>query len=206
MNYTELSLETLRKVSIEAAKRIRKEHDIDLIVYVARAGLPIALYMNEVFDVQLLGIETQRKGNRLKTILGPLVSYMPRFVRNGLITIELKSKVHTANKNRNVGFCKSIEEIDTKKYKTILIADDSVDSGYSMKCVSHEVQKRFPQAAIVSYSLNVWDKSEGVFQIDFFSYRNTVIKAPMSKDSKEYKKFCKLYMEVMKEDCTEQVF
>lgn len=206
MNYTELSLEKLKRISIEAAKRIRKGYDIDLIIYVAKAGFPIALYMKEVFDVQLLGIAAQRKGNRLKAILGPVVSHMPRFVRDGLITIELKSKVHSASKNRNVDFHKSIEKIDTQKYRTILIVDDSVDSGHSMRCVSREVKKRFPYAAIVSYSLNVWDESEDVFKTDFFSYRNTVIRAPMSKDSKEYKKFCKMYMEAVKEDCADQVF
>lgn len=195
-----MSLEDLKNVSIQAAKKIKTEHDIDLIVYVAKAGFPIALYMNNVFCVPLLGISAQRKGNRLKTILGPIISHMPRFVRDVLITMELKSKVHIENENRNVSFHKSIKEIDAEKYKEILIVDDSVDSGYSMKYVLLEVKKSFPNATIVSYSLNVWDKSEDVFKTDFFSYRNTIIKSPMSKDSKEYKKFCKLYMEETKEE------
>ena len=77
MKYTELSLRELREISIAEAKKIKEQYPVDLIVYVAKAGFPIALYMNEVFNVKLLGIGAQRKGNSLKSKLGPLVAYCP---------------------------------------------------------------------------------------------------------------------------------
>ena len=43
------------------------------------------------------------------------------------------------------------------------------------------------------------DKSEDVIKTDFALYRNTVIKTPMSKDSKEYKDFMKIYNEETEE-------
>lgn len=196
MNYTELSLKELRKISLIEAKKIAEEYPTDLIVYVARAGLLIAFYMNEFFGVDLLGIGAQRKGNSLKSKLGPLVRYFPRFVRDLLITIELKTKVHKRDVRRNIAFHKSIERLEIDKYKKILIVDDSVDTGNSMRLVYEAVKEKFPNTDVKTYSLNVWEDSKQVFKIDYCSYENTVIRAPMSKDSKEYDEFCRLYEEI----------
>ncbi len=193
MKYIELSLKKLREVSVDAAKVIKKDVNIDLIIYVARAGLPIAVYMNEVIDVSLLGIGAQRKGNKLKSVLGPVVAYLPRFVRDLVITFEIKSKVHMKDAERFVEFHKSIENLNCNDYQNILIVDDSVDTGNSMKLVYEKVKSKFPKANLVTYSLNVWNQSRSVFDTDYCSYEETVIKAPMSKDSKEYKKFCEMY-------------
>lgn len=200
MKYTELSLKELREVSIAEAKKIMHEYPVDLLIYVAKAGLPIALYMNEVFMADLLGIGAQRKGNSLKSKIGPLVAYCPRFVRDMLITIELKTKVHKRNAERNIEFHSSINDLNVQKYKNILIVDDSVDTGNSMKLVFDEVKERFPEAVIKTYSLNVWDDSKNVFETDYCSYENTIIRAPMSKDSKEFNEFCKLYDKESKHD------
>lgn len=193
MNYIELSLEKLRTVSIEAAKKIQLNHHIDLILYVARAGLPIAVYMNEILKCQILGISAVRKGNYVKSMLGKFMSYFPVFIRNGLIAIELKSKVHKENSNRNVVFHDSLKNIDTEKIKTILIVDDSVDTGHSLNCVLEKVKVFFPDAIIKTYSLNVWEQSKELVIVDYYTYKNTIIKSPMSKDSKEYQKFCLMY-------------
>lgn len=61
MKYTDLSLKELRKISIDEAIKIRNDYPVDLIIYVAKAGFPIAIYMNEVFRAELLGINAQRK-------------------------------------------------------------------------------------------------------------------------------------------------
>lgn len=63
-----------------------------------------------------------------------------------------------------------------------------------MKAVAEEVVKNFPKADVKIASLNVWDKSNAVVTVDYALYRNTIIKAPTSKDSKEYKIFKELYL------------
>lgn len=193
MNYTELTLENLKEISCDAAEEISKETSIDLIVYVAKAGFPIAEYMNQVFKVDILGIGAQRKGNFLKEKLGPLLVHCPRFIRDMLITIELKTKVHKRDSERNINFHLSINDMNTQSYENILIVDDSVDTGNSMKMVYNEVIKTFPHANIYSYSLNVWKTSREVFDTNYCTYENTVIKAPMSKDSNEYNEFISMY-------------
>lgn len=195
MKYTELSLKELREISIAEAKKIKEQYPVDLIVYVAKAGFPIAFYMNEEFNVKLLGIGAQRKGNSLKSKLGPLVAYCPRFIRDILITIELKTKIHKRDTERNIEFHNSLENLEIDNYKNIIVVDDSVDTGNSMKLVLDAVKEKFSGANIRTYSLNVWEDSKAVFDTDYCSYENTVIRAPMSKDSKEYNEFCKMYDE-----------
>lgn len=200
MNYTELSLESLREVSINAAKNIKEEVTIDLIIYVARAGLPIAIYMNEIFQAEILGIGAQRKGNKVKSFLGPIISRMPLFMRNFLISLELKTKVHKHDTERHVAFHESISNIRKSEYQNILIVDDSIDTGNSLVAVLNEVKKEFTTSQIYTYGLNVWDGSKELVKTDFCSYENTIIKAPMSKDSSEYKSFCEMYKKMTRDD------
>lgn len=194
MNYIDLSLEKLRNEVLKAADEIIKHHKIDVIVYVAKAGYPIAKFMNEEFHAEVIGIEAIRKGNKLKGYLGGILKYCPRIVRDILITVELKSKIHKNHINRHVSFHRSIDEIDISKVKNVLVVDDSVDTGYSMKQVVSEVRKKFPSAEIYTYALNVWHDSVEIFDVDYSSYRDTVIRAPMSKDSKEYNEFYDMYI------------
>ena len=193
MKYAELSLEKLRETSISMANTIKSKHEVDLIVFVAKAGFAIAYYMNEVFNVPLLGVEAHRKGNGLKAKLSPILAYLPCWLKDILRVIELKSNLHCKCADRSVNFFPAISEIDTCKCKKILLVDDSVDTGNSMKAVYELVAKTFANASIISYSLNVWEQSKVLFDTDYYTYLNTIIRTPMSKDSKEYDTFINLY-------------
>ena len=61
------------------------------------------------------------------------------------------------------------------------------------------IQNEFKNAEIKIAGLNVWDKSKNIIHTDFALYENTVIKAPMSKDSSEYKEFVRIYNRETKE-------
>ena len=193
MNYVELSSKNLKDMSIKEANKIKSENNINLIVFVARAGLPVALYMNEVFDVKILGVGAQRKGNGIKEIIGPFIAYLPKFVKNALRTLEVKSNIHEKEPERNIEFLSSLEDIDKEIVKTILIVDDAVDTGNSLKLVCEKVGQEFNEAKIITYALNVWDESKKTISVDYHSFDNTVLRTPMSKDSKEYKSFCAMY-------------
>lgn len=140
---------------------------------------------------------------RLQYVCYPSHEYFVGFshhcVRNILISIEMKSNKHGRNTERHVHFLDDIEEkIDAKTIKSILVAEDSVDTGHSLKQSLDAIKKVFPQAEVKVASLNVWDKSKNIVSVDYSLYQNTIIKAPMSKDSKEYKAFIKLYDEETK--------
>ena len=77
--------------------------------------------------------------------------------------------------------------------QSILVVDDSVDTGHSMKQVVDAIHSLFGDVEIKIAGLNVWDKSRSIIDSDFALYKNTIIKTPMSKDSKEYKDFMQIY-------------
>lgn len=195
MNYIELSIKDLEKECAEWAKEIKKIFCPDLIVYVAKAGYLIARPMKDVFAAPLVGISATREGNKLKEVVGPVVSLLPNFVRNFLISIELKSDTHSKNTERRISFHKGFEKVKKRHPQKILVIDDSVDTGHSMKQVVDAIKDVFNDAEIRVAGLNVWDKSRTVIDTNYALYKNTVIKAPMSKDSKEYKEFLKIYNE-----------
>lgn len=198
MDCLELSIRDLEDESYYWAQRIKREYNPDTVVYVAKAGYLIGNILSNVFDASLIGISTERRGNNFKNMLSPILKLIPNSVRFFLIKMELKSNIHKVNEERKIEFISDLSYIDKKRVKKILIVDDSVDTGYSMKAVKETVYNEFENAEVRTASLNVWDKSMEVIDIDYALYRNTIIKAPMSKDSKEYSSFVSQYEESLK--------
>ena len=48
-------------------------------------------------------------------------------------------------------------------------------------------------ADIKTAAINVLSNSEDVIKIDFYNFKDLIMRTPMSKDSKEYKAFEKIY-------------
>ena len=178
MKYIELSRKDLEEQCNHWANEIKKSYQPDLIVYVAKAGYLIGKEMKNVFNVPLVGISATREGNALKDIL---------------ISLELKSDTHSKNTERKIHYHEGLEKMKSKNIQRILVVDDSVDTGHSMKQVVDAISSGFNNAEIKIAGLNVWDKSRCIINTDFALYKDTVIKTPMSKDSKEYKEFMKIY-------------
>lgn len=194
MNYISITYEELKNKSSQWANDILKAYTPDLVIYVAKAGFPIALELSKEMNVKMIGVETVReKVNKLKDLVAPIARKMPNFIRHILITIELKSGVHEKNSKRVVRLIDSVSEGLILNTKKILIVDDSVDTGASIVAVVDCLKDIFIGAEIKCAALNAWDKSKAMVETDFALYRNTVIKAPMSKDSKEYELFIKDY-------------
>lgn len=193
MKYIELSRKDIEEQCKDWAKEIQKSYQPDLIVYVAKAGYLIGREMKDVFNVPLVGISATREGNVLKEVVGPIVSRLPNFVRNILISLELKSDTHSKNAERKIHYHEELEKMKSSNIQSILVVDDSVDTGHSMKQVVDAIHSLFGDVEIKIAGLNVWDKSRSIIDSDFALYKNTVIKTPMSKDSKEYKDFMKIY-------------
>lgn len=175
------------------ANNIKEVYQPDLIIYIARGGYLIGKQMREVFQVSMIGVSTVRDGNGMKEKIGPLVAILPNCIRNLLISIELKSNKHAKNTERKVRFLKGVEDVKDKNIRKILVAEDSVDTGNSLQQAIKTIRTVFPDAEIKVASLNVWDKSKSIAHVDYALYENTIIKSPMSKDSKEYKEFRETY-------------
>lgn len=195
MDYLELSIEKLNEECQKWALEIKKEYNPDLIIYIAKGGYLIGKSFSEFFKVPLIGIKTERTGNKIKSFLTPLILKLPTKICDILRIIELKTNLHNRYKERKIKVNLTFNKLDKNKIKKILIIDDSVDTGYSMKAVFNEIKKSFLNAEIKLAAINVWEESIKTINIDFCIYKNTIIRTPMSKDSKEYSTFLKLYKE-----------
>lgn len=194
MNYIRLSIKDLKFQSKNWAKEVDQKYHPDIVIYVAKAGFLIAYQFAEVMNIPLIGVVTVReKGNKLKNFIAPIIRKMPDFIRNTLIIIELKSGIHSKNNKRASRFIDDVKIYDIATIKKVLIIDDSVDTGASIISVKELVNKKFNNADIRIAALNVWEKSKKRVNVDFVLYENSIIKAPMSKDSKEYENFIKEY-------------
>lgn len=193
MEHLELTRKILEEQCSTWANNIKEVYQPDLIIYIARGGYLIGKQMKEAFQVPMIGVSTVRDGNSIKEKIGPVVAMFPNCIRNLLISIEVKSNKHAKNTERKVRFLKGVEDVKDKNIQKILVAEDSVDTGNSLQQAIKTIRTVFPDAEIKVASLNVWDKSKNIAHVDYALYENTIIKSPMSKDSKEYKEFREIY-------------
>lgn len=195
MDYLELSLENLHLENIKLAKKIEVSYCPDIVVYIAKGGYLIGKDIADYFEVPCIGIHAEREGNAFKSKAAGLLRKMPRFLTKFLRELELNSGLHNTVKERKVywDLSNSFDE-NLEKSHHVLLVDDSVDTGYSMKQVVPFIQAQAsPNVEIRLAAINVWQKSINVVQTDFYVYEDVILATPMSNDSSYHKKFLELY-------------
>ena len=155
MNCIELSIESLHGECVLWAKEISIDFQPDLIVYIAKGGYLIGKAFQEVFNCRIAGVNAERSGNKLKEFLTPVLSHLPKKFLNIARSVEMRSGVHSQHSERSVLF-HDCDEVDTDTVEKILIVDDAVDTGYSLKAVAEKVREKYPNAEIKLAALNVW--------------------------------------------------
>jgi hypoxanthine phosphoribosyltransferase len=195
MDCVMLSLKSLREESLKLAKTIEKDYTPDIVIYIARGGYLIGKEISDYFNVPCVGIHAERRGGGVKEIISPVLRIIPLFIRRMLREFELKSNVHKVEKKRNIFWDQKNLSIvkNNGKIKNILLVDDSVDTGYSMLQVKDKIYGDLGAVVIRTAAINVWSKSAKVCETNYCNYKNFIIMTPMSKDSKEYPEFEKLY-------------
>jgi hypoxanthine phosphoribosyltransferase len=195
MDFVELSIKSLENLCKNWALEVKKEFNADLVIYIAKGGYLVAKPFSDIFNVPLIGVKAERKGNKVKDLIMPLIVKLPNFVLNILRKIELKTNIHDKYTERNIVLFEELNSIDKNSIKNILIVDDSVDTGYTMKLVVDKINEVFEDVNVKTAAINVWKKSGNIIKTNFYLYEDTIIRTPMSKDSKEYKIFLKIYKE-----------
>lgn len=192
MNYIELSSKDVENKTIELYNKISKDFKFDLVIFVAKGSYTIGQKLSELGNCPLLEIKATRKGNKLKKIISPFLKLIPKKIKMYLRNKEVKSNVHEKNVERNVIFDKEIWS-KYKECKNIVLVDDSVDTGYSIKACKEEIERVFPNANIKVAAFNYFEKSTNVISIDYYIYKETMMNGPWSNDSKFHKEFLEKY-------------
>ena len=80
-----------------------------------------------------------------------------------------------------------------KQRKRILLVDDSVDTGNTIKKCENKLSEIFPSSDIVTASYNTMSTS--IIYPDYYLYKDTMIRGPWSSDSKKSRQYIKKYNE-----------
>ena len=121
--------------------------------------------------------------------------FLPERVKILLRLLEVKSGFHKRNPERHVTFDADMTDAEKASIRKILVVDDSIDTGASMLQVISKVRQVFPDSEIYTYGLNVFTASEDVIKTDFFTFKDRMIKTPMSQDAEEYGDFLRMCWE-----------
>lgn len=131
------------------------------------------------FNVDNIGIHAEREGGKLKELISPILKCLPQSIKLSLRKIELASgvhKVHKEYKERKIYWDNSDVCLQVlKNKKNILVVDDSVDTGYSMISVLHEIRREVGKNVIIkTAAINCWSKSFSIIKTDYFCYADTI--------------------------------
>jgi hypoxanthine phosphoribosyltransferase len=186
----ELDINDVRKLSLQLAQKVTETPD--LVAFVAKGAYLIGLTTAEYFHAPLIEVEAVRSGNRLKKILRPMLTVLPAGVKVWLRNKEINSGIHAQNTERCVAI-NDPKRLIGENFRSILLVDDSVDTGNTILAVEDALQKAFPQAQILTAAFFVREESKSLVTIDYSLYGDTVFSAPWSNDSRYKKEFMAEY-------------
>lgn len=191
MDFLELSLEDVRNKNKELFDKV-KEYDYDAVVFVARGAYIIGKELAEFKNVPLLEVKAQRKGGKFKKLVRPLLQIIPEGLKKKLREKEMNKVTKAPNPERTVIFNRELWE-KAGNLKRILLCDDSIDTGYSIKASKEKLEEFFKDAEVKIAVFNTFEGADGVIKADYSIYRNTCIKGPWSNDSLENDFYIKEY-------------
>lgn len=197
VNYVELSIKKLEEENKKLYNLIKKDYSYDCVIFVAKGSYLIGRDLAKYNDTPLLEIRAKRRGGKIKKIISPLLQFIPKKMKLKLRSKEVNSNYHDENSERFVVYDELIYS-NYKKIKKILLVDDSIDTGNTLKAVLRNLKDYFKDAEIKVAALNVFDKSKRLVNTDFTLYENTILIGPWSNDSKEHSKYNKMYEEWQK--------
>lgn len=192
MNYLELSIKNLHEENKKLYTQVKLGYDFDLVIFIARGAYIIGEDIAALQGVPCLEIFASRQGNKLKDLVSPLLKLIPSDVKKSLREKEMNSDIHEKSSERNVEFDEYVWE-QYKDCRKILLVDDSVDTGHTIKNCKEAIEGFFTDAYVKVAVLNRFEKSRKVIEVDFFLYEDTALSGPWSNDSREHKDYINRY-------------
>ena len=123
MNYLEINLLNENDYCSKLYKKIIKDFNYDLVIFVAKGGYSLGKNMALLNDCDFLEVIAERKGNKLKKIISPFLKLIPKKIKMYLRNKEVKSNVNEKNIERNVIY--NVEKWSKyKECKNIILVDD----------------------------------------------------------------------------------
>lgn len=192
MELLELSRKKLTEENKKLYEKVIKDYNYDLVIFIARGSYLIGKDLADLNNVPLLEVFASRKGGKLKKIISPILKIIPKGIKNILRKKEFNSNYHEKNSERSIRYNEEIWN-KYKDSKRVLLVDDSVDTGYSIKYAKEAIEKFFKKATVKVAAINYFEKSTKIVNTDFYLYSEKMLLGPWSNDSKENKEYLKEY-------------
>lgn len=165
----------------------------DLLVGIATGGAWVAEAMQpHLPGVQLVTVRVQRPGTAAKQALrlGPALSQLPRRVSNVLRWLEveyretaLRSEVPTDLEERAAEVARASDLPAAAPFERVVIVDDTVDSGRTLRLAAAAVAHVQPSASITTAVLaSTWRRPP--VQPDVCLFDRTLLRLPWSLDAR----------------------
>lgn len=191
MKCKEITMESISKIGDKLYKKI--EQKPDAILYIAKGGFLIGKELSDRFKCNLIEVNVFKdEWSSKKKLLNYLFKF-PRVLNIILRKIELLLRFYFKNKEIKKIEISEINEDKLKTYSSILLVDDSIDTGDTIKRVSEYIKNINNNVKIKIATINFFKKSKKKVYIDYFVFENVMLLAPWSKDSKEYAEFLLKY-------------
>ncbi len=157
----------------------------DVIVGIKRGGAYIASEMAKLFpDAMLFEVElNRRRGTKMKQQLGKVLKFLPLFLLDRLRILE--SRLLNGGKSDCKCDVKLPEKLTELRDVNILVVDDAVDSGVTLRNTLESIESHIPDVKICSAAVTVTTASP-IMKPDYYVYDNlTLIRFPWSIDWRE---------------------
>lgn len=152
----------------------------DIVVGIPTGGNRILDNSFETYPKTSVTLVRPPKG-KLKSFLKRILALLPQSVNDRLRIIEAKKLVRRKSHMKNTGII--LPHIN-ESVKKILIIDDAVDSGATLKAITEAFKDQFPDRDIRTAVITVTG-TDTTYMPDYFIYNNqTLIRSPWSVDIK----------------------
>lgn len=178
---------------LEWGYEIRKTYEPDLIIFIAKSGFIFGRVLADYFGCDLVDIVISRPSNRKMDLIKKIVPIAPRPMLAFYLRHKVTKKGYDECDERYITNNERMDAIDLNSYSKILIVDDSVDTGWSLKKAIELLssEKYTGEYKVASYC--VLDQALKRIDVDYFRYMNRIVITATSRYSKEYRDFISQY-------------
>ena len=156
----------------------------ELIVGIAHGGEEVVNSLSQYFpDARVCIVKCRRPVSRNKKLLSPILRYLPS--RINILLRQIEARINTIRPDDKRELEKGIDDSLTTLYDMpkVLIVDDAVDSGQTLKTVVNEVIRVWPKARIWTAALTVTTEHPTIRPNIVLYKEPTLIRFPWSADT-----------------------
>ena len=188
-----MNMDDIQKDCVIWAKEIAETYIPDLIIFIAKSGFLFAKPMADYYGCELLDIMVSRPSNTRADVIKKIIPKLPRIVLAKYLAFKVGRKKYDKNSIRYLNIPDKLKKCETKNYQKILVVDDSVDTGWSLKVVIDYLDSKGLEGKYKIASYCVLSRAFQRTKVDFYRYLDAIIITGTSRYSGEYSNFLNSY-------------